>query len=167
MNLKSAALSVLLGGLIIFVWGALAHLLPPEPVTTLTDTKAVDDFAAKFTPTNGAFIDPRGFMVITGFLPGKPDKSQDMSPQLILELLTNFLQAGLLYFILTRLKPASILGYGTIASLLGLLAWVSLELSYWNWYSFPFSLIFMGFLDASIGFFLAGCLMGWQIRKAQ
>jgi hypothetical protein len=50
---------------------------------------------------------------------------------------------------------------------LGLLAWVSTEVSYWNWYSISFPLVAMGLLDSGPGFFLAGSFLGWQLRKSR
>ncbi|MBM3760675.1 MAG: hypothetical protein FJW36_10565 [Acidobacteria bacterium] len=165
MKLKSAVLATLLGGLTIFVWGALSHMIPPEPVTTLSDTKAIDEFAAKHTPQNGAYMDPRGYMVIVGFRPDKSDKAVDMGPQLGIEFATNLVQAFLLFLVLGRIERTTVLGYGKFAALLGVMAWIAIEVSYWGWYAFPPPLVLMGLLDASVGYFLAGCLVGWQVRK--
>ncbi len=167
MNLKLAVQATLLGGLVIFVWGAASHLLLPEPITVMSDTKSVDEFVAKHAPFNGAFVDPRGVMVIVGFLPGKTDKSLDMGPQLAIEFATNLLQAFLLLVVLLRLKANSVLNYGVLSGILGLMAWVSIEVSYGNWYSFPLSLLVIGFLDATLGFFLAGAVIGWLIQKQE
>jgi hypothetical protein len=165
MKLKSAVLATLLGGLTIFVWGALSHMLPPEPVTVLADTRAIDEFASRHTPRNGAYMDPRGFMVVVGFRPDKSDKAADMGPQLGIEFATNLAQAFLLFLALGQITRTTVAGYGKYAALLGVMAWVGIEMSYWGWYSFPPSLVLMGLLDASIGYFLAGCVVGWQVRQ--
>ncbi len=165
MNTKSLVVATLLGGLTIFLWGAVSHMVPPEPVHEIKDQKAVDEFAQKFTPANGAYMDPRGYLILVGFTPGRIDKSQNMGPMLITELITNFVQALLLCLILSKFKADTVVGYGTLAALIGVTTWISIEISYWNWYSFPPSLVLMGLLDAVFGFFLAGLVIGWQIRK--
>jgi len=166
MNLKAALLSTLLGGLAIFMWGAAAHMIPPEPVTVLSDHAAVDDFLAKNAPRNGSYLDARGVMISVGFLPDRADKSVNMGPQLASEFLTNLLQAFMLYWILLRFKRDTILGYGVTGLAIALFAWVTVELSYWTWYSFSMPLVLMGLLDAVGSGFLAGAIAGWQIRKS-
>ena len=143
MNLKLAVQAVLFGGLIIFLWGAASHMLLPEPITVMSDTKSVDDFVAKNAPANGAFLDPRGVMVIVGFLPDKTDKSLNMGPQLAIEFATNLFQAFLLLVVLLRVKAKSVFDYGLVSCILGVMAWVSIEVSYWNWYSFSPPLLVM------------------------
>ena len=165
MSLKLGVLATLLGGLVIFVWGAASHMLLPEPITALSDPKVVDQFLSQQAPKNAAYMDPRGVLVIVGLLPDRSDKSQQMGPMLGIEFATNLMQAFLLTLVLLRLKPMTGIGYGAVSALIGVMAWVSIEVSYWTWYSFPVSLLTMGFLDASIGFFLAGMVIGWQIRR--
>jgi hypothetical protein len=89
-----------------------------------------------------------------------------MGPQLGIEFATDLVQAFLLFLIFLRFKQDTILGYGVAGLLLGLLSWASIEVSYWNWYSFSMPLVLMGLLDAVGGFFLAGLIVGWQIRKS-
>lgn len=141
-------------------------MLPPEPVTILTDTAAVDDFLAKNAPRNGAYMDARGVMLVVGLLPDRSDKSVNMGPQLGIEFMTDLVQAFILFLVCLRFKQDSVMGYGMAGALLGLLCWVAIDVSYWNWYSFSMPLVLMGMLDAIGGFFLAGLIVGWQIRKA-
>lgn len=165
MNPKLLLPAILLGGLTLFFWGALAHMLPPEPVTTLTDPAAVDDFVAKHAPANGGYMDPRGVVIFVGFEPGRPDKTQNMGRTLGIEFLSNCLQAVLLLLILMRMKLGSIGSYGIIGAALGLLIWMAADVSNWAWYSMPPAMILMAALDAIGGNFLAACVIGWLIRK--
>ncbi|WP_031497485.1 hypothetical protein [Bryobacter aggregatus] len=165
MNIRLAVVGTLLAGLTIFFWGAISHMVIPDPLTTLPDPKAVTDFVDKNAPANGAYMDPRGVMVIVGLLPDRSDQTQQMGPLLGVEFLTNLVQAFLLLLVLLRLPARNTLQYGWYAMLIGLLAWVSIEVSYWNWYHFSPKLILMGFLDATIGFWLAGLVLGWLIRR--
>ena len=166
MKTKQAVVATLLGGLVIFVWGALAHMLPPEPVTVLADPVAVDQFLAKNAPRNGVYMDVRGVMVVVGLLPDRSDKSVNMGPQLGIEFVTDIVQAFVLFLIFLRFRQDSLMSYGIAGALLGLLSWVAIDVSYWNWYSFSMPLVLMGLLDAIGGFFLAGLIVGWQIRKS-
>jgi hypothetical protein len=166
MNLKAAAVSTLLAGLAIFFWGAAAHMLVPEPVTIISDLAAVDAFAAKHTPTNGAYADQRGFMVITSFLPDRSIMTDKLGPFLIKELITNLIQAFLMFFILSALPRTTITRYATIGAALGLLLFISTDVSYAIWYGFTTPLMMIGLLDAAIGCTLASAIIGWRLNKA-
>lgn len=165
MNLKRAIQATLQAGFVIFAWGAASHNLLPDPVTLITDTRSVDEFTAKTTPSNGAFLDPRGVMVIVGYLPDKSNRADNIGPQLAIEFATNVFQAFLLLVVLRRVKARSVVDFGKLSAILGVMAWVSIEVSYWNWYNFSVPLLVMGFLDSLVGFFLAGACIGWFIRK--
>lgn len=166
MQTKALVVATVLAGLVIFFWGAATHTLIPEPVKIIEDTKAVDEFAAKFTPTNDAYADKRGFMVIVGFTPDRHDRTQDMGPMLIPEFCTNLLQAFLLCLVLSRLNIKTPMGIAWVSGLIGLTAFVSIATSYGTFYGFTTKLLLMDFLDATIGYFLAGWVIGWQIRKS-
>lgn len=166
METKPLVVSTLLAGTLIFFWGASAHTLPPEPITPLKDTAALDAFLAAQAPNNATYMDARGVMIAVNFASDRHDKSQQMGPMLGLELATNLVQALLLTLVLSRFQAKSILSYGLMGLAIGLLAWISTEVSYWNWYGISFPLVAMGLLDAGPGFFFAGSIIGWQMRKA-
>ena len=165
MSLSLGLLATPLGGLVIFDWGAASYTLLPESITLLADQKGVDQFLSQHAPSNGAYMDPRGVLVVVGVLPDRSDKSQQMGPMLGIEFATNLVQAFLLALVLLRLKPMSGMGYGAASALIGVLALVSIEVSYWTWYSFSIPLLTIGFFDASVGFFLAGMVICYQIRR--
>ncbi len=166
MTLPRLLVSTFLAGLAVFIWGALAHVLPPEPLTVLKEAAPVDTFLAAHAPNNGVYMDPRGVFLAVRFAPGRPDKSADMGTQLGVEFATNLVQALALALLLGRFAPTSILRYGLYGAAIGLIAWLSTEVSYWNWYGISWPLVSMGLLDAVPGSFLAGAIIGWQLRKA-
>lgn len=141
-------------------------MIPPEPLTVLKDPAPIDAFLANHAPSNGVYMDPRGVFLAVRFAPGRPDKSADMGPLLGVEFATNLLQALLLALLLGRFEPTTVWRYGLYAAAIGLIAWLSTEVSYWNWYGVSWPLVSMGLLDAAPGSFLAGTIIGWQLRKA-
>ena len=53
--------------------------------------------------------------------------------------------------------------WGRVATvfLMGLFAWVSIDLSYWNWYRFPDGFALAGLVDQGVGWLMAGlCMAG-------
>jgi hypothetical protein len=83
------------------------------------------------------------------------------------EFVTNLIQALLLLLVLAATHTGGILRRAGLAALIGLLSWVAIDASYWNWYSFPNSLALLGFSDQVAGSFLAGLAIAWCIRKWQ
>jgi hypothetical protein len=52
-------------------------------------------------------------------------------------------------------------------ALLGLIAWLSINVSYWNWYGFPTAFVLGEGIDQVVGWLLAGLAMAKIIRPAE
>ncbi len=80
-------------------------------------------------------------------------------PRLLgVELLTNILAALIAALILARLA-GNYLQRALIVGALGLFAWFSISISYWNWYDFPTSFILAEGLDQFLGWLVAGLVI--------
>jgi hypothetical protein len=167
MNRKMLALGTILAGLAIFIWGAASHTLFPEPVTMLKDADAVAKFVDANARGNGAYFDSRGVLMVVSMLPGRPDKTQMMGGNLVIELITNILQAGLLLLLLLKSNAATMRQRVGFAALAGLAAWVAIDVSYWNWYGWPAGLTALAFTDTVVGWALGGLVLSWAINKSQ
>ena len=154
-------------GLTIFVWGATSHMaLPlPEPVEKFKNDQLVLDAVRAQTNGNGVYIDPRGVFLALSLRPDLADKSQNMGRYLAVEGVTNLAQGFLLALVLLQVKPKTVLGYAVFGLLVGLVAWVGIDVSLWNWYGFSGTLTLFDLLDMPVGCGLAGLVLGWMIRK--
>ncbi len=165
MNPKLILSSALLGGLVLFFWGAFAHTALPQPVTVWDKTAKVDDLLQSSAPSNGTYIDPRGVFMTVALLPDRSDKTQNMGPMLGSEFVSTLLQAAMLLWVLFHRQATTVMGYALTGAVLGALAWLSVEVSYGIWYGFSLPMLAIGLIDAAIGFGLASALIGYFIRK--
>jgi hypothetical protein len=75
MNTKLLVVGTVAGGLILFIWGAVSHMVVvPEPVKRFPDPNAAMEFMQAKTQGNGAYFDTRGIFLILSVLPDKSDK---------------------------------------------------------------------------------------------
>jgi hypothetical protein len=147
----------IVGGVVMFIWGFLDHAvlpigqmgvksLPGEAVVLPAmktsihqrglyffpgrDMKDKSD-AAKKAWEEKVKAGPQGILVY------EPAGTEPMSPGLFgRELLSNVLAAVLLAVVLSAIK-ANIFAGTIVGAGMGLFAWLSISVSYWNWYHFP------------------------------
>jgi len=100
----------------------------------------------------------------TGVLVYHPTGSAPMSPkQLINELLSNIVAAILAAFVISHVTG----GFGRralIVTLLGLFAWMSISVSYWNWYGFPASTTIAEAVDQVGGWLFGGLALAAIVK---
>jgi len=165
MSIKTLAPAALLGGITIFVWGLLVHMvLIPDTIRSFKDSRAVMSFVDAQAHDNGAYSDPQGAFMTVARTPGNSERVPT-SQTLSYELLTNILQAIILGWILMRVSSPSIRGYARLAAMIGMTAFVAIDLSNWNWYGFPPSMTMQSMVDGVGGSFLAGAVIGWYQKE--
>jgi len=181
------AIAAVLGGLVMFFWGFTAHMvlpigemgmkeasnedvviaamrdgLPGEGVymvpglspAQMEDPAAVAAYSAKAKANPNAFIvyQPQG------------EDGMDMGEELGVEFATNVVSAALLAWVLAL----GAFGYQKrvfISAAMGLFAWTSLSLPYWNWYRFLLDFTLGALLMQVIGWALAGAVMAWWLGR--
>jgi len=179
MPVNRIAVSALLGGTIMFIWGALSHMVLPigdMGVRSLPGEQMILP-AMKFSITERGFYmfpgmaeldgkdmseedqkvwadkykaGPRGILVFD------PTGDEAMSPrQLGTEFASNIVASLLLAIVLSQVRGSR--GKRIIfAALLGVFAWMSIDVSYWNWYRFPTMFMTAQLIDQGVGWLLAG-----------
>jgi hypothetical protein len=167
MHTKFLLLATLLGGLTIFIWGAVSHtaLELPGAMYPLQDGTAVIDAIRSQAPANGVYYDPRGLLAVVALRPDMADKSKDMGANLWIEFATNCAEALLLAFLLTRCRAKGVFERAQLTGLMGLVAFIGLEVSYWNWYGFSPRFVMGNLVDIVVGWYLAGLVLGWLMKK--
>lgn len=183
--------AAILGGLLMFVWGAVAYRVLPfkrEAIKPIPNEAAVmstlgnhlnapgmyyfpgTDMSGKATPEQQKAWQQQIANGPSGLLIYKPNRGEAMSPrQLVSELISNVLAAFFGALLLIQLPG----GFGRRVlsmSAIGIAAWLSISVSQWTWYSFstPFLLgdlaaQFGGWLLAGIG--MAALLKPRRVRS--
>ncbi|HET9767953.1 MAG TPA: hypothetical protein VFS60_13940 [Thermoanaerobaculia bacterium] len=184
--MKRIAIAAVVGGLVMFVWGAVSHMLTPlgaagfssmppagEPAVTGALTANVPDGGLYMIPgmderarttKEGQEEWARRYVAgPSGILIYHPHGGPDMNAQLLgTELLTNILAVAIAAWAASHART-----YGrrlALVTAFGLAAWLSIEVSYWNWYGFPTSYALAQLIDQVTGFFFAGLVVAKLVR---
>jgi len=171
--MKRILLAGVLGGVALFLWGGLSHMvigLGEVGVRPLPQQQPVMDTLRASTPQAGFYFfpapdsarklppdmegGPRGILIYhpTG-------ATMAMGGQLLNECILNILQALILAFLLS-LAPG-LTGYASrvgFVVLIGLLAGITTNVEYWNWYGFPANYTAAIVADRVIGFLAIGLI---------
>jgi hypothetical protein len=174
-------LAAALGGLVVFVWGAIAHMMLPlghAGMSPLPNDQAITSVLRQQIAGDGFYYFPAPDTSIAdetareqaheaamktgpyGLLLYHPHGGEMMTTgQLLTELATNVLAALLLTIVLMRAR-AGLLGGAAIGLLFGLFTWLSLSASYWNWYGYPDDYFVAQGVIEGVGWFLGGGVCG-------
>jgi hypothetical protein len=183
-------LAGLVGGVVLFAWLSLAHVvLPlgetgiseiPNEASVLQSMKAAMSkdgfyFFPGFGLPEGATVDQQKAAMPAweeryrsgphGILIYHPGGDKPMSArQLATEFLTNIVQAVLVMLLLSWARIASFGRRLLFAAVSGLLASISTNVSYWNWYGFPTSYTLAAMFTMALGFLFVAMVGAWMMR---
>jgi hypothetical protein len=165
------------GGLIVFAWGAIAHMalplgtmglksLPNESAVLAGLSTAIAepglyfypamDLSRTLSPQEEADWENRYRTGPTGLVLFHPRGGEPMTARMfVVEFLSN-VAASLVAALLLCTMTVSYARRVLIVALLGVFAWLSLSVSYWNWYGFPGLFIVAEGIDQTVGWLLAG-----------
>lgn len=185
-------IAALLGGLVVFAWGFVSHMVLPvggmghgqagnEDVVLAALKEGLParegvyhvpglapeaykrgDEAAIAAWSAKARANPNAVIV---YQPVGRD-GMDMAPQLVKEWITNTLSALLVAWVLSLVAP----GFGrrvAIATAMGVFAWLVVSVPYWNWYRFPLDFTLGALVQTAVGWFLAGLAMAWWLGRGR
>jgi hypothetical protein len=189
---KRVVLAGLLGGVAMFMWMSLAHVVLPIGETGVQE---IANEPAVLGAMHAALGEKSGLYLFPGLGLGPDPTSQDKNAamqqyeqklaanpsgllvyhppgqpgltvrRLITEFLSELLEAFLVVFLLaqTRLESfGSRLAFVTVA---GILASIPTNVSYWNWYGFPTNYTTVYMLTQIVGFVCVGAVAGAVMRK--
>jgi hypothetical protein len=184
--MKRIVIGALVGGMVVFIWGAISHMVLPlgeMGLKSLPNEAAVIEGLKAGIPDEGLYFYPGIDMKSasaedqtaweakirsgpTGMVLYHPNGGEPLSPkQLASELLTNILAATLAACLASMMTGS----YGRrvfgIAHL-GLFAWLSISVSYWIWYGFPGSFIVAEGIDQFVSWALAGLVIAKIVPAA-
>jgi len=174
-------LAGVLGGLAFFFWSFVAHDVLPlgkAGIKEIPNEPAVLAAMKANMPENGLYLLPglglpedatrsqqaaameaRMHKVETGpsgFLAYHPSLQFSFGKALVVELGTNILQVLLAVILLGQTSLVSFAARWRFITVAGILAGISTNISYWNWYGFPGSYTLAYICTVAMGFVFAG-----------
>jgi hypothetical protein len=178
----------IIGGIVMFVWGALAHTLlglgmvgihqPINEDAVINglrpglgqqagiyilpsfDPARMSDKAASQAYTQKIQNAPYAFVV---YMPQAEDMTQ-MGPQLGRQWASDTLAALALAFVmgLAAFSFGKRIGIAVAAAIF---SWLCTMVPYWNWYRFPLNFTLAALAEQVIGWILAGAVMAWWLGR--
>jgi len=186
--MKKVIFGAIFGGLAMFGWGFVSHIvlplgeigmsqLPAEAPVLSTLSAEIDRSGVYFFPgmdpatateaETKAWEEeyrkgPSGLLVYTA------EGQEPMAPVRLAKQLGGDVLAALCGAILLWLAGmASYLSRVVFVTLIGIAAWASINLPYWNWYGFPTDFTLAAGADTTLGWLAAGLVMGLIVRPGR
>jgi len=176
-------LGTLLGGLVMFAWGAASHMVIPYGTLVFlrfSDEDTVARAISANAPRSGVYFLPympegdpagmqaaqeklaRGPFVFAAVRAGAMGETRGyFIGQLVIDLLAGLLTTVLLL----QARPATATARALFMGVVGLAAWVAASLPAWNWYAFSLAFTLASLLDLVVGFALAGLVISPFLPK--
>jgi hypothetical protein len=177
--MKHTLLTGLLGGIVVFAWGAVAHMALPLGEMGLSQTPAEAEVVAALKsklPEAGLYFLPDMRDVApedlpasgpSAFLAWRPETSYGMGANLAIEFASGFLAACIAACVIgCGAAGCSLWSKGLVTMGLGLFGWLSIGASYWTWYGFSGGFFVSEGIQQAVGWLLAGLAMG-AVRRAK
>ena len=185
------AIAGLLGGIVMFMWGFVAHMVLPlgeigmqtVPVAQqdavlaaakasfgregvyivpgFEDMNDYNDEAKRKAFGERATANPYAFVV---YQPAGADKVNNMGPSLAFQFGTTVLAAILAAFVVS-FTSAGLAMRAALVFVMALFAWVTVNVPYWNWYRFPLDFTLANLVTEAIGWLLAGFAIAWWLGR--
>lgn len=187
--MKRIVLAGLLGGIVVFFWGALAHMVLPIGMMGMqvpADAAQQDALAGlqRNFSAEGVYMLPalpkeqwsdeaaadafaaRAAQQPYAFVVYQPQGTNYMErfPILLAKQAAVCILAALLAAWLVSMIAAGYIQRSLIVGSLGLFAWLVVNVPYWSWYRFPFEFTVGAFLEQVIGWLLAGYVIAWVLK---
>jgi hypothetical protein len=184
-TMSKVVIGGLLAGIVVFFWGALAHMVLPlgemgvrrlpneEPViVAMRDTIREPGFylfPGKDMSRQASESEEQAWQAKVkqgpvGVIIIRPSGGEVMLPrQLGTELATNVGSALLAGFLLTFIR-SGYWGRVLFVSLLGAFGFLTISVPYWNWYGFPADFTAAEAIEQVVGWFLAGLVLAAIVR---
>lgn len=176
-------LGTLLGGLVMFAWGAASHMLIPYGTLVFlrfSDEDTVARAIAANAPRSGVYFLPymsegdpagmqaaqeklaRGPFVFAAVRVGAMGEARGyFIGQIVIDLFAGLLAT----LLLLQARPDTAAARALFMAIVGLAAWVADSLPAWNWYAFSLAFTLASLLDLVVGFALAGLVISPLLPK--
>jgi hypothetical protein len=131
--------------------------LPGAAPEVWRDETAMKAFAAKYKDSPTAFVvySPTANPAMGTMLP-------TLAKQFVSDVLVSLLAAWIMSLGMFGFAKRILIGVA-----IGLAAWLSISVPYWNWYLFPLESTLGALLDSSLGLMLASVPMAWWLGRSR
>lgn len=182
-------LAGILGGIAFFAWSSIAHMVLPlgqtgvqeisneQPVTAAMQANIRDSglfifpgphFAADATREQKNAAMQKNFEQVktgpSGLLMYHPSRDVSLGKLMLTELTTNIVQILIAVFLLSQTRITSFAARWRFVTAAGVLAAISTNVSYWNWYGFPGNYTLAYTSTIAMGFVCAGLVVAAMIK---
>ena len=181
----------ILGGIVMFVWTSIAHMALPLGEAGISE---IPNESAVLGAMQSGIGDKKGLYIFPGLGVGKdatreekgeamkqmqqriaanpsgilmyhpPGRPFAFGKSLIIEFSTEVLQAILVMWLLAQTRIGSFAGRIGFVLIAGILASITTNISYWNWYGFPGVYTASYIVIEIVGFVLVGVTAGLVLR---
>jgi hypothetical protein len=185
-------LAGILGGIVMFVWTSIAHMALPLGEAGIGE---IPNESAVLSAMQSSMGDKTGLYIFPGLGVGKnatreekneamkqmqqriaanpsgilmyhpPGRQFAFGKSLVIEFSTEMLQAILVIWLLAQTRIGSLAGRLGFVLIAGILAAITTNVSYWNWYGFPGGYTASYMLIEIVGFVLVGVIAGLVLRQ--
>lgn len=162
MNAKFISVGTLIGAIFLFVWGGLLHGMCPMDMQGLNEFQnkaAVIETIKANTRGNGVYIAGEGVWLAVSFLPDMADKTHNLNPFLVKEVVTDPASAFFLCLLMLCLNCPSHTARAGALAIAALAAGMENQVSDWNWYGFSTRFSAFELLDVVVGWFVLGLIL--------
>lgn len=184
-------LAALLGAIAMFTWSFIAHMFTPLgelgvseipnesavtsalvanmtapsfyyfPGTGLGKDASHAERAAAMQKMANEFVNkPSGIIIYSP--PGQPFI---FGQRLVREFILEFVESLLAAFLLAQTRLLTFFARTGFVVVIGLIAAVTTNLSYWNWYGFPLDYTFGYMIMQIVGFTCSGMVLAWLLKN--
>jgi len=181
---KRTLLAGLLGGVAMYLWASLAHVvlplgrsgiseIPNEPglLNSMHSTLGESPGLYMFPGLGAADMQQYEQKLAanpSGLLIYHPPGAKGMTAvQLATEFLTELLEALLMVWLMARARLQSFASRLGFAAVIGILASITTNISYWNWYGFPTAYTAPYMTIEIVGFVLAGLVAARMLGRPE
>lgn len=186
--MKRILMGTIAGALVIFMWGALVHLvlplgnagmspLPHETVSTKALNLAINEpglYVFPWMDMTGEYSDQEYKEWQEAYREGpvgmlfyKPRGGDPMAAHYFINEILTDLAASLLACLLLSLTTLAYLGRMLFVGGLGLFSWVTSSIPYWNWYGFPADFTLAAGAGMVLGWLLAGVVIAAIVKPEE
>lgn len=190
---KRILLAGVLGGIAMFVWSSVAHLVLPLAQSGVqeipNEQPLLSTLHSSFGEASGLYLFPG--MGLTphatreqknaamqqygqklasnpsGLLIYHPPGAKALTPgQLLTEFLTELVEALIVVFLLAQTRIVTFAGRVGFVALAGLMATITTNIPYWNWYGFPGNYTAAYMTTEFVGYVVLGLLAAAVLKQS-
>ena len=169
MKGKFIAAGTIVGAIFLFMWGGALHSGVPMDVQGLYEfqdgaavTQAVK---ANGQRGNGIYFTKEGLWASVGFRPDMSDKTQDLAPYFVVEIITDLAVAFLLSLLILAIKCSGMMERAGVLAMVAVAAGFENQVSDWNWYGFSARFSVFEFIDIVGAWFVLGLILSTLKNK--